>query len=111
MALFSKPPAKKPPTPTPAAKPSEGSPRKPISARDVAAQAQGRRGNADRPRAEPAADISMAGPSLMDMSPARTAIEVGQSNPGLCAVLENAALLFASGQTAASARIAGSRGS
>jgi ABC-type transporter Mla MlaB component len=35
----------------------------------------------------------------MDMSPARTAIEVGQSNPGLCAVLENAALLFASGQT------------
>ncbi len=99
MALFSKPPAKKPPIPAPAAKPSEGLLRKPISARDVAAQAQGRRGNADRPRAEPAADISMAGASLMDMSPARTSIEVGQSNPGMCAVLENAALLFASGQT------------
>lgn len=40
----------------------------------------------------------MGGTSLMDMSPARTSIEVGQSNPGLCAVLENAALLFASGQ-------------
>lgn len=99
MALFSKPPAKKATILKPTGKPVEGLPRTPVSARDVAVQAQGRRGSAERPRADPAAEISMAGASLMDMSPARTSIEVGQSNPGLCAVLENAALLFASGQT------------
>jgi len=100
MALFSKPPPKKTTILKPTGKPIEGLPRTPVSARDIAvqAQAQGRRGNAERPRADPAAEISMAGASLMDMSPARTSIEVGQSNPGLCAVLENAALLFASGQ-------------
>ena len=97
MALFSKPPAKKPSILKPTGKPPEGLPRTPVSARDIAAQAQGRRGSTERPRAEPAAEISMAAASLMDM-PARASIEVGQSNPGLCAVLENAALLFASGQ-------------
>lgn len=99
MALFSKPPAKKTTILKPTGKPIEGLPRTPVSARDVAVQAQGRRGASERPRADPAAEISMAGASLMDMSPARMSIEVGQSNPGLCAVLENAALLFASGQT------------
>lgn len=97
MALFSKPPSKKPQNVKPTGKPPEGLPRTPVSARDIAAQAQGRR-STERPRAEPAPDISMAGASLMDMSPSRTAIEVGQSNPGMCAVLENAALLYASGQ-------------
>lgn len=99
MALFSKPPAKKPDSLKPG-KPAEGVPRTPVSARDIAsqAQAQGRRGASDRPRPEPVGDISMAGASLMDMSPGRTSIEVAQTNPGLCAVLENAALLFASGQ-------------
>lgn len=100
MALFNKPPAKKPDVPKPSGKPMEGLPRTPVSARDIAsqAQAQGRRGNADRPRGEPVAEASMSGASLMDMSPGRTSIEVAQSNPGMCAVLENAALLFASGQ-------------
>lgn len=98
MALF-KPSSKKPDAEKPSSKPVEGVRRPPVSARDIAAQAsQGRRGNADRPRAEPVAEASLTGASLMDMSPARTSIEVGQSNPGLCAVLENAALLFASGQ-------------
>lgn len=97
MALFSKPPAKKTAILKPTGKPIEGLPRAPVSARDIAVQAQGRRGNTERPRADPAAEISMAGASLMEI-PARTSIEVGQSNPGLCAVLENAALLFASGQ-------------
>lgn len=69
-----------------------------MSARDVAVQAQGRRGAAERPRAEPAADFSVTGASLIEWSPVRTSIEVAQINPGLCAVLENAALLFASGQ-------------
>ena len=98
MALFSKPPAKKPDLANPAAKPAAGQARPPPSAHDIAQQAQGRRGMAERPRAEPAADISLAGASLIEWSPGRTSIEVAQSNPGLCAVLENAALLYASGQ-------------
>jgi ABC-type transporter Mla MlaB component len=99
MALFSKPPAKKPDPPKPEALAAEGGKtRKPVSARDVAVQAQVRRGANERPRSEPA-EISMSGSSLIDWSPVRTSIEVAQSNPGLCAVLENAALLYASGQT------------
>ncbi len=100
MALFSKPPAKKPAAAKATGKAASAPPRAAISARDVAAQAQaqGRRGNAERPRAEPATDLSMAAASLIDMAPARAPIEVGVSSPGLCAVLENAALLFASGQ-------------
>ena len=100
MALFSKPPAKKPEAPKPKAKPAAAGAgvRTPVSARDVAVQAQGRRGP-ERPRAEPAADISMTGASLIEWSPVRSAsIEVAQANPGLCAVLENAALLYGSGQ-------------
>jgi len=101
MALFNKPPAKKPEA-KPAAKPGVEAalPRAPVSAREVAvqAQAQGRRAGSDRPRAEPAVDLSMAGASLMEWSPGRTSIEVGDSNSGMCAVLENAALLYASGQ-------------
>jgi len=50
------------------------------------------------PRAEPVGDFSMTGASLME-TPGRTSIEVGQSNAGMCAVLENAALLYASGQS------------
>lgn len=101
MALFNKPSAKKPEPQTPSAKPpaSPAAGRSPVSARDVAAQAQGRRGG-EMPRAEPVGDFSMTGASLME-SPGRTSIEVAQSNPGMCAVLENAALLFASGQTKA----------
>jgi len=101
MALFSKPPAKKPDASKAAARPAvpARAPQPPVSARDVAVQAQGRRGPMERPRAEPAGDISVTGASLIEWSPARTAIEVAQIGPGLCAVLENAALLFASGQS------------
>lgn len=101
MAIFSKPPAKKPNDAKPIVKPGAvGTNARPaVSARDVAVQAQGRRGAAERPRAEPAGDFSVTGASLIEWSPVRTSIEVAQSNPGLCAVLENAALLFASGQT------------
>jgi ABC-type transporter Mla MlaB component len=102
MAFFPKPPAKK----TDPAKPKVGPtaataapPHVAASARDVAVQAQGRRSAPERPRAEPAGDISVTGASLIEWSPARTSIEVGQTNPGLCAVLENAALLYAGGQS------------
>ena len=103
MALFNKPPAKKPEPPPPAATApaAPAAARAPVSARDVAAQAQGRRSAPEAPRAEPAADISMTGASLIEWSPNRNSIEVAQSNPGLCSVLENAALLFASGQAKA----------
>jgi len=101
MALFPKSPAKKTDPAKPSTRPAAGEaiPRVPISAREVAVQAQGRRTAPERPHAEPAGDISVTGASLIDFSPVRTTIEVGQTNPGLCAVLENAALLYAGGQT------------
>lgn len=102
MALFNKPPAKKPePPPVVKSGAVPAAARPPVSARDVAAQAQGRRGAPEAPRAEPAGEISMTGASLIEWSPNRNSIEVAQSNPGLCAVLENAALLYASGQAKA----------
>jgi anti-anti-sigma regulatory factor len=101
MAQFNKPPAKKPDVPPPIAKPSAAAARTPVSARDVAAQAQGRRSGGDMPRAEPVGDFSMTGASLIEWQPGRTSIEVAQSNPGMCGVLENAALLYASGQAKA----------
>ncbi|MEO7156654.1 MAG: STAS domain-containing protein [Vicinamibacterales bacterium] len=101
MALFNKPPAKKPKHPPTDVKSAiSGVPRTPISAREVAVQAQGRRGAGnERPRAEPAGDITVTGASLIEWSPIRTSIEVAQANPGLCPILENAALLFAGGQS------------
>jgi anti-anti-sigma regulatory factor len=107
MALFSKPTIKKPGMPKPEARPaSDGAttrsvPRsigRPVSAREMAVEAQGRRLGAESPRAEPHADISVLGESLIEWSPPGSSIEVAQANPGLCAVLENAALLYASGQ-------------
>jgi ABC-type transporter Mla MlaB component len=98
MALFSKPPAKKPELPKPPVKPVVAPARPPPSARDIALQARNRPGAVERPRAEPAGEITMTGASLIEWSPGRTSIEVAQANPGLCSVLENAALLYASGQ-------------
>ena len=97
MALFSKPPAKKPATSqskavTPPARPGRA------SARELTAKA----GAGERPKLEPVpADESITGASLIEWSPQPQAIEVAQANPGLCAVLENAALLYASGQAQA----------
>lgn len=94
MALFSKPPAKKPP-----AQPPKPAAVRAASARELAASAGGR---GDKPVIEPVqADESITGSSLVEWSPQQQAIEVAQANPGLCAVLENAALMFASGQAPA----------
>lgn len=93
MALFSKPPTKKPD----AAKPEVRRPGpRPVSAREMAAQAGARQ---SRPAIEPGADITVTGASLVEWSAAPSAIEVAQANPGLCSVLENAALLYAGGQS------------
>jgi len=96
MALFSKPPAKKPASvPSKPAAPRSRS--GPVSARELAAKAGGMA--SDRPKLEPVhAEESITGASLIEWSPQTQAIEVAQANPGLCAVLENAALLYASGQ-------------
>jgi anti-anti-sigma regulatory factor len=88
MALFSKPPAKKP-----AAPPSA---RVVTPARNVA-QSAGRKGPGQRP-AEPQAVNTLTGASMIDWTHAYASIEVAETNPGLCSVLENAALLYAAGQ-------------
>ena len=93
MAFFSKPPAKKKPEPSKA----EVRPRA-ASARELAAQA-GTKGA--RRHIEPAGgDMTVTGASLAQWAPAQASFEVAQANPGLCAVLENAALRFANGQAA-----------
>jgi anti-anti-sigma regulatory factor len=95
MALFSKPPVRK----TSGSKPSPAGEGKAVSARAIAASA-GSKG--EKPRIEPyQVDESITGSSLVEWSPQQQAIEVAQANPGLCAVLENAALLYASGQAPA----------
>jgi anti-anti-sigma regulatory factor len=94
MAIFGKPTARK----TPSAKTAERNAKrepKVMSARELAAQA-GRKGKMQG--VEPLGETSMRGASVINWSTAPKAIEVAQANPGLCAVLENAALLFANGQ-------------
>ncbi|MEO8485458.1 MAG: STAS domain-containing protein [Betaproteobacteria bacterium] len=101
MALFSKPPAKKPRPPVPEARPVPPAPSRP-SARDLTARGQGRKREPERALDEPAGgDITVTGASMIELAPAHPAgFEVAHANPGLCAVLENAALLYAGGQTA-----------
>ena len=97
MAIFGKASAKK----QAAAKASGGNPpaRPPhvVSARELAAQAANRKAGRS-PAFEPLGGSSLRGASIIDWSTAPAAIEVAQANPGLCDVLENAALLYASGQ-------------
>jgi anti-anti-sigma regulatory factor len=106
MALFSKPPPKKGEPlklePKSAAPVTARVTPRPMSAREVAHEAQGKKGVAAWPGVEPAVDVTVTGSSLMDWSSAHSSIEVMQANPGLCGVLENAALLFAGGQLDAS---------
>ena len=95
MAIFGKPSTRK----TPSAKPAEGDAKretKVMSARELAARAASGKGKL--PGLEPLGETSMRGASVINWSTAPKAIEVAQANPGLCAVLENAALLFANGQ-------------
>jgi anti-anti-sigma regulatory factor len=71
-----------------------------LSASELAAQHEGKDGER-LPRVEPMGpEVSVTGASLIEWTPAQAAFEVAQANPGLCAGLENAALLYASGQAA-----------
>jgi len=105
MALFSKPPPKK--SEPLKLEPKSAAPLKvraaprPVSAREVASEAQGKKGAAAWPGVEPAVDVTVTGASLIDWSSPHSSIEVMQANPGLCGVLENAALLYAGGQASA----------
>jgi len=102
MAFFSKPPAKKVPEPVsdiPARPASSVGTGRGASARELAAQVAGKGGL--RPVEPAGGDVTGSGASLVQWTPAQSAIEVGQANPGLCTVLENAALCYASGQAAA----------
>ncbi|MEJ7669876.1 MAG: STAS domain-containing protein [Casimicrobiaceae bacterium] len=73
-----------------------------MSARELAAQVQDKRRGDARNVArniEPTGEITVTGVSLIEWPNAPLAMEVTRANPGLCAVLENAALLYAGGQT------------
>lgn len=99
MALFSKPPAKKPAPALAKRAPAPAARSGPVSARELASKAGGMAG--EKRGADPVhAEEPITGASLIEWSPQQQAIEVAQANPGLCAVLENAALMFASGQAA-----------
>ena len=98
MGFFSKPTIKKPPPAKPEARPA--TPSRPLSAHEVAANAA-RAGKAmdQRPVDPVANDITVGDASMMEWgSPGRSAFEVVAANPGLCEVLENAALFYASGK-------------
>jgi anti-anti-sigma regulatory factor len=98
MAIFGKPTTRKTESAKPAARNAKREP-KVLSARELAAQAASRKGKL--PGLEPLGETSLRGASIIDWSTAPKAIEVAQANPGLCAELENAALLFANAQDTA----------
>ncbi|HEX4882639.1 MAG TPA: hypothetical protein VFX05_00790, partial [Casimicrobiaceae bacterium] len=104
MGIFSKPSPGKPAAVAPAAKPAAAKAPAPadvrplpLSARELASRAGAAPRNAEAPREPGRADEPITGASLIEWSQPQ-AIEVAQANPGLCAVLENAALVFANGQ-------------
>jgi ABC-type transporter Mla MlaB component len=91
---------------TPRHDPRTASARRPTSAHEIATAAKASPASAVKPKPTPGAvdprerEITVTGPpSLIDWSAdAQPAIQVAEANPGLCSVLENAALLYASGQ-------------
>ena len=95
MAIFGKPAPRKAPTAKPDERDAKRDP-KVMSARELAAEAAARKGKLKG--VEPLGETSMRGASVINWSTAPKAIEVAQANPGLCEVLENAALLFANAQ-------------
>jgi len=86
MALFSKLPVRKPGTPR-----SAGDGRGGVAPVDPRAKAT------EAARNKTGGGITITGFGLVEPSPTRRIIEVTHGNAGMCAVLENAVLLFASG--------------
>src|SRR4029450_204929 len=98
MSMFSKPPIKKPgPAAVRQGRPAASG--RPPSAREVANHAAVKAEYGGDARPVDPADITLTGSSLIDWSsPSHPSFEVVQANPGLCAVLEDAALGYASGR-------------
>jgi anti-anti-sigma regulatory factor len=90
MALFSKPPAKKPEGTRKPEPKARHAPAQPASARQLVKQGPA-----------PKSEASAKSTNVIEMAPAKAAIEIEHVGTGLCAVLENAALLFASSQAQA----------
>lgn len=95
--------------PEPKARPDargrSAAPSPPGSARELAATIKARPAPAKpdphQAGADGERDITVTGPpSLIEWTPGQDQIKVAEANPGLCAVLENAALLYANGQPA-----------
>src|SRR6266496_3934555 len=89
---------------------ARGKPAAPASARELAASVKARAPSPRKPAPSSgdAREVTVPGPptSLIDLSSnGQQGIEVAEANPGLCAVLENAALLYANGQAAPARQI------
>jgi len=110
FSLFNKPPgkdkaaeAKPKPALTPRHDARSTSARGPATARELAESAKTRARTVPKAPPQPGPDerdITLTGPpSLIDWTPGSApSIQVAEANPGLCAVLENAALLYANAQ-------------
>jgi len=110
--LFPKPPVKgkpgeaKPLEPKAPAGPGTKPAARPVSAHELAAAVKTRSRGSSKDEVDSAnareRDITVTGPhSIIDWSSAATQkIQVAEANPGLCAVLENAALQYANAQPA-----------
>jgi anti-anti-sigma regulatory factor len=97
MALFPKLPAKRhaPPKPdTNAGRDGSTAPGAPAAKGNAGASGY-------RPVKSPSGGITITGFGLVEASPTRRVIEVTHGNAGMCAVLENAVLLYASGHAEA----------
>jgi len=97
MALFSKLPARKP---GPSKPDAQGGGDAPQGANGGGGAHPERRGQGEggwRPGKAASGGITITGFGLVEPSPTRRVIEVTHGNAGMCAVLENAVLLFASG--------------
>lgn len=93
MALFPKLPAKR----HPQSKPDANGRRRGGAAESARAAGGNPGGSGYRPATAASGGITITGFGLVEASPTRRVIEVTHGNAGMCAVLENAVLLFASG--------------
>lgn len=97
MALFPKLPAKKPGPPRTDAHGRADGQSGAKAGGDDNQQRQGETESGWRPAKTVSGGITITGFGLVEPSPTRRLIEVTHANAGMCAVLENAVLLFASG--------------
>jgi len=93
MALFPKLPAKK----HVPSKPDASTPREGNAATGTPGSGNSAAASGYRPAKTPSGGITITGFGLVEASPTRRIIEVTHGNAGMCAVLENAVLLYASG--------------